>query len=80
MNAAKAGGFPASRLEQAEPESMVIFRPDANRGAALTLYRDAVRGKYGKLRVELLIVSQKDAADGIDGSELRKLDPGQVRE
>ncbi len=78
--AAKAGGFPASRLEQEEPESMVIFRADAMRGPALALYRDAVRGKYGKLRVELLIVSQKDAADGIEGEELRKLDPDQIRE
>ena len=78
--AAKTGGFPASRLEQGDPESMVIFRPDANRGDALNLYHAAISGRYGKLRVELLIVTQKDAADGITGEELRKLDPGQIRE
>lgn len=78
--AAKAGGYPGGRIEQEEPETMVIFKQDALRGPSLTLYRDAVRGKYGKLRVELLIVRKEDAADGIDGEELRKLDPDQVRE
>jgi len=78
--AAKSGGFPASRLETDDPESMVIYRPEADRGNALKLYHDALSGRFGKLRLEILIVTQKDAADGITGEELRKLDPGQIRE
>ena len=78
--AAKSGNFPASRLEQDDPESMVIYRPDSDRGNALKLYHDALSGRFGKLRLEILIVTQKDAADGISGEELRKLDPGQIRE
>jgi len=78
--AAKAGGFPASRLEQDDPESMVIYRTEADRGKALKLYHDALSGRFGKLRLEILIVTKEDAADGISGDELRKLDPDQIRE
>lgn len=78
--AAKASGFPASRLDQAEPESMVIYRPDSTRASAMKLFHDAVAGRYGTLRVELLVVRPEDAVDGVTSEELRKIDPDQVRE
>ena len=60
-------------------ESMVFFTPGMPRTAAMQLFHDATGGKYGKLRVEAMIVSVKDAADGIDyDKEVYMLSPDTI--
>lgn len=79
--AAAAAHLNGGRVEQAEPESMVIFLPDASRKAALDLYHRAVAGRFGKLRVEIMLVTVADAADGVDfDKEVRMYDPAAVRD
>ena len=60
---------------------MILFPPAQSRAATLDIYHRALRGEFGKLRVELLLVTLKDAADGIDfGEEVRAYEPQAVRE
>ncbi|MBO9715158.1 hypothetical protein [Sphingomonas sp.] len=79
--AAQKASLPNSRVEQDDPESMILFPPAQPRAATLDLYHRALKGEFGKLRVELLLVTVKDAADGIDfDSEVRAYVPQAVRE
>ena len=78
--AAKARGFRGGRIEQEEPETMVIFDRNAPRGPAMAFWAEVVAGKYGQFKVEGLVVKVADAADGIAPDELRKLDADVIRE
>jgi hypothetical protein len=65
---AKELAVPSSRTQndKGEGEVMVMFPPQTNQAAGLQLYRDANAGKFGPLKLEVVLISLKDAADGID--------------
>jgi hypothetical protein len=65
--AAKAASFNGSVVEgQTDPEAMVIFPQSASRSGAMDLYHKALRGDFGRLRIEAMVVTVEAAADGID--------------
>jgi hypothetical protein len=52
--------------DKGEEEVMIMFPPQTDRAAGLQLYRDALGGKYGALKLEVVLISREKAADGID--------------
>jgi hypothetical protein len=52
--------------DDGSPEQMILFPAGSNRAHALAIYRDARSGRFGPLRVEVVIVPVAAAADGVD--------------
>lgn len=74
--------FPAGRAtnDKHEPEVMIMFPPGTNHSAGLQLYRDALAGKFGKLKLEVVIITKKKAQDGIDmEKDPSAVDPSTIR-
>ena len=64
---ARAAHFKAERLPRDNrEETMVIFPPNSSRSLAVSLLRRAEAGEFGKLELEVVVVSPAAAADGID--------------
>lgn len=60
--------FPARRAtnDRNEPEVMIMFPPGTDHRAGLQIYRDALGGRFGPLKLEVVIISKEKAKDGID--------------
>ena len=60
--------FPVGRAtnDKNEPEVMIMFPPGTDHPTGLQLYRDALSGKFDKLKLEVVIITKKKAQDGID--------------
>jgi hypothetical protein len=63
-----------------EPELMVMFPPGTDHSAGLQLYRDAVAGKFGALKLEAMIITKDKASDGIDvDQDATAVPPAEIR-
>jgi hypothetical protein len=49
-----------------EIEVMVLFRPGSSRSSSLDLYHDAQAGKFGALRLEVILVPLPATGQGVD--------------
>jgi hypothetical protein len=62
-------------------EAGVMFPPGTDRAAALGLYHRARDGEFGPLKVEVVVVAQSAARDGIDfDREVSAVLPGAIVE
>jgi hypothetical protein len=74
--------FPAGRAtnDKNEPEVMVMFPPGTDHSAGLQLYREVLAGKFGKLKLEVVIITKEKAQDGIDmDKDPSAVDPSSIR-
>jgi hypothetical protein len=74
--------FPAGRAtnDRNEPEVMIMFPPGTDHSAGLQLYREALAGKFGKLKLEVVIITKSKAQDGIDmEKDPSAVDPSSIR-
>ena len=74
--------LPARRSEnhKNEPEVMIMFPPGTDHAAGARLYRDALGGAFGKLKLEVMVITQKKASDGIDlDKDVTVEDPSFIR-
>ena len=64
--AAAKSGFPTSRPtnDKEQTEVMVLFPPRSDSGRALSLYNDAITGRFGKLVLEVTIAPRAAGDDG----------------
>ena len=81
--AARALDLPASRVDTLGEviEWGVLFPVGGDRAAALSILRDARAGRFGPLRIDVVIVPVADAADGIDfETEAQAVPPDRISE
>ena len=52
--------------DKEEDGVMVMFPPGSDHLAGLQTYRDALSGRFGKLKLEVMIITKEKAQDGID--------------
>ena len=66
--AARARNLPAEEIETRSDtvEWGVVFARGTDRSAALQTYREAQSGRFGPLRIEVVVIPIADALDGID--------------
>jgi hypothetical protein len=59
-------GFPAGRTknDKGETEVMILFPAGSDSARALSLYRDALAGAFGPLKLEVTIAPGSAASDG----------------
>jgi hypothetical protein len=53
-------------LEGEAPLEVMITFADVDRSAGLSLFRDAVAGRFGQLKVEVVVAPASGAHDGLD--------------
>ena len=57
-----------------------MFPPGTDHSAGLQLYREALAGKFGKLKLEVVIITKEKAQDGIDmDKDPSAVDPSSIR-
>ena len=74
--------LPVSRAtnDKRDPEIMVMLPPGTDHRAGLQLYRDSLSGKFGNLRLEVMIITKEKADDGIDlGADTTAQKPSSIR-
>ena len=78
--AATAAGLRNGRVDNADGtlETMVAYVPGTDRDAALRVFREARDGRFGRIRVEAMVVTVADAADGIAMTEIRLSSPTNI--
>ena len=65
-SASASKGFSSGRTsnDKNQTEVMILFPPNSDKSAALTLYQEALVGKFGRLVLEVTIAGVSALADG----------------